>query len=406
MSHNSKYYTKKLRKDDGKACKKIDTFFKAADCTVSGASASDASTSQTSGDQEIESHEAARGDLNHNNMDTSISTTETERVVQHDADSAGSDDSDSGSSASESTMPSISLVPTPDQRKFASDRYERLFPWLYYSVAKTGYICKYCELFSSESGAQKDVKFCTKGVILGTHPTRKLSKHSECDRHKKAEEKYVKAKETIFRKQGGQLQVDHMLRKTEDFSNTEMFSKTKERNRSVLKKLFQICYFIIRKKWAQANFEEVVRFVASLGVDDLKEHLENCPSFATYLSSTTVTELINILGEFIEIKLLRDLRSCDFYTLMADESTDDANREQLSVYAKYVDKNFVFGDPDSKFITDHYLGIIHVDRTDAESLMTALEQFLVAKEIDITRCRFVAFDGCNTMSGEVSGRPA
>jgi hypothetical protein len=69
-------------KDDRKACKKIDTFFKAADCTVSGASSSDASTSeiaQTSGQSHVESNETARGD-NHN-METSqlssISRTET-----------------------------------------------------------------------------------------------------------------------------------------------------------------------------------------------------------------------------------------------------------------------------------------------------------------------------------------
>jgi hypothetical protein len=93
-----------------------------------------------------------------------------------------------------------------------------------------------------------------------------------------------------------------------------------------------------------------------LGVDGLKEHLENCLSFATHLSSTTVTKLINIL-----VDNSKKVCAVVNFTLLADESTDDANREQLSVYAKYVD-NFVFVDPDSKFITDHFLGIIHVDR--------------------------------------------
>lgn len=236
----------------------------------------------------------------------------------------------------------------PDHRKFASDKYERLFPWLYFSSSKNGYVCKYCELFSSRNGTQKDMKFITQGVTLGTHPTRKLSKHDECERHKKSEEKYVKAKELTFRKQAGQLLVDKMLKC--DFSNTEIYTKTVEKNRAVLKKLFKICHFIVRKKWAQANFEEVVRFVASLGVEDLQDHLENCPSFATYVSSTTVSELINILGEHIERKLLRSLRSCQFYTLLADESTDEANYEQLSVYAKFVDRDYAFGDPDSKLI--------------------------------------------------------
>lgn len=54
-------------------------------------------------------------------------------------------------------------------------------------------------------------------------------------------------------------------------------------------------------------------------------------------------------------------------------------------------------------LVDHYLGIINVDRTDAESLQNAIESFLLAKGLDVTKCRFVGFDGANVMSGEVSG---
>lgn len=96
------------------------------------------------------------------------------------------------------------------------------------------------------------MKFITQGVTLGTHPTRKLSKHDECERHKKSEEKYVKAKELTFRKQAGQLLVDKMLKC--DFSNTEIYSKTVEKNRAVLKKLFKICHVIVRKKMGTGQF--------------------------------------------------------------------------------------------------------------------------------------------------------
>lgn len=124
-------------------------------------------------------------------------------------------------------------------------------------------------------------------------------------------------------------------------------------------------------------------------------HLENAPAKATYLSGTIVSEFIDIIGEYIERKLLDNLLNCNFYTLLADESTDEANREQLSLFAK-----FIIG---RETVSDHFLGIVNVQKTDAESLMMAIEQFLLAKQIDITKCRFVAFDGTNTMSGEVTG---
>lgn len=40
---------------------------------------------------------------------------------------------------------------------------------------------------------------------------------------------------------------------------------------------------------------------------------------------------------------------------------------------------------------------------DALSLLTAIEQFFMAKNVDLTKVRFLGFDGTNTMSGEVTG---
>jgi thioredoxin-related protein len=37
-----------------------------------------------------------------------------------------------------------------DMRRFSSLEYEQSVPWLYYSCIKSGYLCKYCELFQKE----------------------------------------------------------------------------------------------------------------------------------------------------------------------------------------------------------------------------------------------------------------
>jgi len=46
-----------------------------------------------------------------------------------------------------------------------------------------------------------------------------------------------------------------------------------------------------------------------------------------------------------------------------------------------------------------FTGLVNVEQTDAESLLTAIYQFCVGKGIDIRRCRFIEFDGANVMSG-------
>lgn len=47
-------------------------------------------------------------------------------------------------------------------------------------MTKNGYICKICEL-AAEPGPSR--KFIDKGVLLGTHPSRKLEKHKQSKRH-------------------------------------------------------------------------------------------------------------------------------------------------------------------------------------------------------------------------------
>ena len=60
-----------------------------------------------------------------------------------------------------------------DMRRFSSLKYEQSFPWLYYSSIKSGYLCKFCELFQTDP-TNSSILYVNCGVDLGTHPTRKL----------------------------------------------------------------------------------------------------------------------------------------------------------------------------------------------------------------------------------------
>ena len=62
-----------------------------------------------------------------------------------------------------------------DQRKFAAQKYERQYSWLYFSHVKKGFLCKYCKLFGVSLSVSP---FINKGVDLGTHPTRTLDTHN------------------------------------------------------------------------------------------------------------------------------------------------------------------------------------------------------------------------------------
>ena len=87
-----------------------------------------------------------------------------------------------------------------------------------------------------------------------------------------------------------------------------------------LKNCFNVLIFFIRKKWdVTDNFESLSSLWMNLGVEDLQRHISN-PK-VTYLSSTSVTEMIHATSDNIELASLRG----ENIALLADESTDSAN---------------------------------------------------------------------------------
>ena len=96
--------------------------------------------------------------------------------------------------------------------------------------------------------------------------------------------------------------------------------------------------------------------------------------------------MIENLGQVLERHLLASLGNKKF-ALLADESTDKANRSQLAIFCRWNHNASV-------------MGLIQMERTMAEDFVRTIEVFFVPKGIDIKNLRFLGFDGCNTMSWE------
>ena len=79
---------------------------------------------------------------------------------------------------------------------------------------------------------------------------------------------------------------------------------------------------------------------------------------------------------------------------MADENTDVASKEELSVCGRWLEKGKA---------VEHFLGIVHVKEVNGEALTRYLLQFLSDKGLSIVKVRGLGFDGASTMSGAKSG---
>ncbi|XP_033744317.1 E3 SUMO-protein ligase KIAA1586-like [Pecten maximus] len=345
MSHNSKYYVKRLTKKDSKGLTKVSDFKK-----------------------------SSGGDIP-NNLSTSESTSNTESTVQTECLPEANVNVHVTSDESPALTLSVKKRSSVDRRKFNAAKYESAFSWLYHSSVTCGYMCKYCELFVF--GAHSSCKpFVTKGVKLGTHPSRKLKKHDQSSEHKAAVQHYALSRSNVNVYQQLKAQGEDQI----------------QYNREVVKKIFKCVDFLIRQKWAATeNMAKVVKFVAGLGVKDLQQYLIQSSSHSVkYVSSSSVTQMITCISNLLERQILHDIHDKEF-SFLADESADLAHRSQLSIMARFAQAD--------QTVKTHFLGFVQLEKGTAEAIMEAIQGFLIAKDIDIANIRFMGFDGCNTMSG-------
>ena len=128
--------------------------------------------------------------------------------------------------------------------------------------------------------------------------------------------------------------------------------------------------------------------------DSKANHRDTSPTNATILCKVTTSKLLKSISHNIEEDLLARIKASQFFSLMEDESTDVASKEELSICARWIE--------DRKAV-EHYLGIIRAHEVDAGALTRYLLDFLGSKGIDIKKLRELGFDGTNTMSGQKSG---
>ena len=87
------------------------------------------------------------------------------------------------------------------------------------------------------------------------------------------------------------------------------------------------------------NFQALLDFRIDAGDVVLKEHFETAPRNATYRSKTTQNEMIDCVGNWIRQKLINEVKEASFFSILADETTDYSNKEQLILVIRFVDND-------------------------------------------------------------------
>ena len=93
--------------------------------------------------------------------------------------------------------------------------------------------------------------------------------------------------------------------------------------------------------------------------------------------------------------LLNDIKAAQWFSIIVDEATDISHKEQLTLCVRWVDMELT--------IHEDPLELVHVPKTDANTLTSVVKDCLIRFSLPISQCRGQAYDGASNMSGHLNG---
>ena len=103
-------------------------------------------------------------------------------------------------------------------------------------------------------------------------------------------------------------------------------------------------------------------------------------------------EMLGIMAHHVLRRILEDIHSSLFLTVMVDEATDKSNKEQLTLIMRWVS--------DDVTVHEEFLGLYALSAIDiVDVMMDAFLRF----QIPLAKLRGQCYDGCSTMAGARAG---
>ena len=114
-----------------------------------------------------------------------------------------------------------------------------------------------------------------------------------------------------------------------------------------------------------------------------------------YTSPEIQNEVIKLMGVSILRKVVADCHVSPFLTIMADETTDVSNQEQVTLFVRWVTEDFE--------VREEFLGLYSVASIDADTLVSVIKDVFLRLNLSFDRVRGQCYDGASAMSGSKSG---
>ena len=286
------------------------------------------------------------------------------------------------------------------QRKFQYNWLEA-YPWLTYSQYLDGCFCLPCLLFGSRSGhnSSKVIRLVKEPLSYWTSATTRLKEH-QCDSqiHRNSTLQLIQFKQLM---QNKAQSIDLMLKRT--------LAAQILRNRQILTSVLKVIVLCGRQNIAlrghrddsrqildesspanTGNFQALLNLIVQSGDKVLEDHFKTAPRNATYRSKTIQNELIKCCGNHILQQLINEIKEAQFFSVLADETQDNSNKEQMPIVLRFVDKNST--------IRGKFVEFVHCkDGISGESIAGYITETLERYSLEMKNCRGQGYDGAGNI---------
>ncbi|KAF0713428.1 Uncharacterized protein FWK35_00030863, partial [Aphis craccivora] len=97
------------------------------------------------------------------------------------------------------------------------------------------------------------------------------------------------------------------------------------------------------------------------------------------------------MGKYVLQSIIRDIQDSKYFSILVDETQDLAKHEQVTICIRYVSKLYI--------THEVFLGFYRTDKTDGETLVNLIKQFLQTNNLSIQNIRGQCYDDAASVRG-------
>lgn len=143
---------------------------------------------------------------------------------------------------------------------------------------------------------------------------------------------------------------------------------------------------------SDGNFNQLLQ-LKSEGEKNLTRWLKRKEN--VYTSPEIQNELIKLMGIHVLRSITQELQKSPYLTIMADETTDASNEEQLTIVLRQVTEELL--------VHEEFIGLYKVPNIEAATIFGEIQDVLKELNIPVAKLRGQCYDGASAMSSSKRG---